>query len=106
MFVEGYFSVKENASIKFFLSSNELDFDNDLVVRREIASNGKSRAFINDTPVNLTQLKALGRLLRFLHPATWFRRRITLLRWCLLIKTLLLARCSAGKTMCGQAAIW
>jgi len=67
MFVEAYFSVKENTSIKTFLSSNELDFEDDLVVRREIAANGKSRAFINDTPVNLTQLKALGRLLVDLH---------------------------------------
>ncbi len=67
MFVEAYFSVKGNASIKAFLGSNELDFDDDLVVRREIAANGKSRAFINDTPVNLTQLKALGRLLVDLH---------------------------------------
>ena len=67
MFVEAYFSVRENTSIKTFLSSNELDFEDDLVVRREIAANGKSRAFINDTPVNLTQLKALGRLLVDLH---------------------------------------
>ncbi len=67
MFVEAYFLVKENASIKAFLNANELDVDDDLVVRREIAANGKSRAFINDTPVNLTQLKALGRLLIDLH---------------------------------------
>ena len=67
MFVEAYFSVKENTSINSFLSSNELDFEQDLVVRREIAANGKSRAFINDTPVNLMQLKALGRLLVDLH---------------------------------------
>jgi DNA repair protein RecN (Recombination protein N) len=37
------------------------------MIRREIASNGKSRAFINDTPVNLNQLKALGTLLVDLH---------------------------------------
>src|SRR5947209_18454558 len=39
-----------------FLKHNELDVNEELVVRREIAPNGKSRAFINDTPVNLGQL--------------------------------------------------
>jgi DNA repair protein RecN (Recombination protein N) len=50
-----------------FLSENELDIDDELVVRRELASNGKSRAFINDTPVNLLQLKELSSLLVDLH---------------------------------------
>src|SRR4029453_11296395 len=39
----------------------------ELVLRREIAINGKSRAFINDTPVNLEQLKELSSLLVDLH---------------------------------------
>lgn len=50
-----------------FLKNNELDVHDELVVRREIAPNGKSRAFINDTPVNLGQLNQLSSLLVDLH---------------------------------------
>ncbi len=50
-----------------FLKSNELDIQDEVVVRREIAPNGKSRAFINDTPVNLSQLNQLSNLLVDLH---------------------------------------
>src|ERR1043165_3600067 len=66
--VEGCF--KEEASdnhVANFLKENELDVNDDLVVRREIAPNGKSRAFINDTPVNLSQLNTLSSLLVDLH---------------------------------------
>ena len=50
-----------------FLKENELDIADELTVRREIAANGKSRAFINDTPVNLSQLNSLSSLLVDLH---------------------------------------
>ncbi|HWI91948.1 MAG TPA: DNA repair protein RecN [Flavisolibacter sp.] len=50
-----------------FLKENELDVHDELVVRREISPNGKSRAFINDTPVNLSQLNQLSTLLVDLH---------------------------------------
>ena len=50
-----------------FLKEYELDIHDELVVRREIATNGKSRAFINDTPVNLSQLNQLSSLLVDLH---------------------------------------
>lgn len=50
-----------------FLKENELDIHEELVVRREISPNGKSRAFINDTPVNLSQLNQLSSLLVDLH---------------------------------------
>jgi DNA repair protein RecN (Recombination protein N) len=50
-----------------FLKENELDVHEELVVRREISPNGKSRAFINDTPVNLSQLNQLSSLLVDLH---------------------------------------
>jgi DNA repair protein RecN (Recombination protein N) len=66
--VEGCF--KEQASdshVIAFLKDAELDVHDELVVRREIAPNGKSRAFINDTPVNLSQLNALSSLLVDLH---------------------------------------
>src|SRR5258705_8380185 len=49
--VEGLFSTEGRKSINEFLKEEELDTENELVVRREIGTNGKSRAFINDTPV-------------------------------------------------------
>jgi DNA repair protein RecN (Recombination protein N) len=65
--VEGFFKATDNKGIKHFLKINELDVEEELVIRREIAANGKSRAFINDTPVNLVQLKTLSSLLVDLH---------------------------------------
>lgn len=65
--VEGFFEVRDNAALKDFFSTNELDGGNEVVLRREISASGKSRSFINDTPVNLTQLKALAVLLVDLH---------------------------------------
>jgi DNA repair protein RecN (Recombination protein N) len=57
--IEGVFDVS-TYNIKSYFNQNELDYDNTCILRREIATNGKSRAFINDTPVNLNQLKDLG----------------------------------------------
>ncbi|MGC4101998.1 DNA repair protein RecN [Ferruginibacter sp.] len=65
--VEGFFNSENKKAVKQFLSSNDLDAEEELVIRREIAVNGKSRAFINDTPVNVNQLKALSSLLVDLH---------------------------------------
>jgi DNA repair protein RecN (Recombination protein N) len=65
--VEGYFKSDNKKAIKQFLTDNDLDAEEELVVRREIAANGKSRAFINDTPVNVQQLKTLSSLLVDLH---------------------------------------
>ena len=65
--VEGSFKTIHNKAISDFLKDNDLDAEELLMIRREIAANGKSRAFINDTPVNLNQLKALGLLLVDLH---------------------------------------
>ncbi len=64
--VEGHFATK-NSFIKSFLSTHELDAGEELILRREVAVNGKSRAFVNDTPVNLNQLKELSSLLVDLH---------------------------------------
>lgn len=50
-----------------YLKEQELDVNEELIMRREIMPNGKSRAFINDTPVNLQQLKELGNLLIEIH---------------------------------------
>ncbi len=66
-FVEGTFSIDTKQPVKDFLQANDLDANNELIIRREIASNGKSRAFINDTPATLQQLKQLTSLLVDLH---------------------------------------
>jgi DNA repair protein RecN (Recombination protein N) len=65
--VEGFFTIHDNAAVNAFLVKNELDVDREILLRREIAANGKSRSFINDTPVNLSQLKELAVLLVDLH---------------------------------------
>lgn len=65
--VEGSFTAMNNKAIQDFLNENDLDAEALLIIRREITANGKSRAFINDTPVNLNQLKVLGSLLVDLH---------------------------------------
>jgi len=66
-FIEGFFIINGKEDVKKFLEENELDNEDELVLRREIAANGKSRAFINDTPATLQQLKALASLLVDLH---------------------------------------
>lgn len=66
-FIEGYFAVNHKRSVIHFLEENDLDVEEELVLRREIAANGKSRAFINDTPATLQQLKVLASLLVDLH---------------------------------------
>ena len=65
--VEGFFIIKDNEAVKTFFLENELDPEEEILLRREIAANGKSRSFINDTPVNLSQLKELAVLLVDLH---------------------------------------
>jgi len=65
--VEGTFSVENKSPLKQLLSDNDLENDEEIIIRREIAANGKSRAFINDTPVNLEQLKQVSSLLVDLH---------------------------------------
>ncbi|MDQ3552266.1 MAG: DNA repair protein RecN [Bacteroidota bacterium] len=66
--VEGTFNYNgSNKNVIQFLKNHELDDQDEVVVRREISPNGKSRAFINDTPVNLHQLNQLGKILVDLH---------------------------------------
>ena len=69
-FIEGYFSIANNKAVATYLQSLEEDMDIDpseLVLRREIAPNGKSRAFINDTPASLQTLRGVASLLVDLH---------------------------------------
>lgn len=65
--VEAVFQPTDPKKIRAFLQSHELDEEKELVLRREISPAGKTRAFINDTPVNLSQLKELSQLLVDLH---------------------------------------
>lgn len=66
-FIEGVFSTHDKPEVNAFLQQYELDAEDELVLRREIAANGKSRAFINDTPATVQQLKQLASLLVDLH---------------------------------------
>ncbi|MGB3076796.1 MAG: AAA family ATPase, partial [Chitinophagales bacterium] len=53
--------------LKIFFDENDLDFEKQLILRREVLAAGKSRAFINDTPVNLSVMKSLGDQLVDMH---------------------------------------
>lgn len=64
--VEGTFAIKGYPLEKIF-REHELDYDDNAIIRREILPNGKSRAFINDTPVNLALMKDLGEHLVNIH---------------------------------------
>jgi DNA repair protein RecN (Recombination protein N) len=64
--IEGTFRVNMEA-VSRFLSENNLDINEELILRREILPSGKSRAFVNDTPVNLNALKILGDMLVDIH---------------------------------------
>ncbi|MES3019580.1 MAG: DNA repair protein RecN [Bacteroidota bacterium] len=64
--IEGTFLVN-GFHLNDFFEENDLDYELETVLRREISSDGKSRAFINDTPVNLTILKKLGEKLIDIH---------------------------------------
>lgn len=64
--IEGEFLLDESR-FKNMFNDLDVDFDPHTIIRREIAVNGKSRTFINDTPVNLQQLKTLGEMLVSIH---------------------------------------
>lgn len=63
--VEAVFHVSPN--LKDVFEAHEVDFDEETIIRREIAPNGKSRAFINDSPVTLEQLKLISTHLLDIH---------------------------------------
>jgi DNA repair protein RecN (Recombination protein N) len=66
-FVEGIFDVESNLKVKSLLEENEIDFQNELIMRREVSLKGSNRCFVNDSPVALTLVKQLGDLLVDLH---------------------------------------
>lgn len=65
--VEGSFCIRNRKDAQQMLQANDLDGGDELVMRREVTAAGKSRAFINDTPVTLSQLKQFASLLVDLH---------------------------------------
>lgn len=64
--VEGVFAI-EGYALDSFFQEHSLDYSSELIMRREISPQGKSRAFINDTPVALGQMKDLGDKLMDIH---------------------------------------
>lgn len=64
--IEAIFDLSRYGMEAFF-ERNDLDFDGECIIRREIAASGKSRTFINDSPVPLAQLKELGETLIDIH---------------------------------------
>ena len=64
--IEGHFDI-DNYELEDFFEMEDLDFDTQCTIRREISPQGKSRAFINDSPVNLNILRALSEKLIDIH---------------------------------------
>ena len=64
--IEAQFNIKDLNLINFF-KTNDLDYVQETIIRREIMVNGRSRAFVNDTPVNLETLKNIGSKLIDIH---------------------------------------
>src|SRR5690606_33386434 len=64
--IEGYFDI-EAYELKEFFRLQDLDYEPETIIRREINSDGKSRAFVNDTPVTLQVLRTLAEKLIDIH---------------------------------------
>jgi DNA repair protein RecN (Recombination protein N) len=65
--VEGLFGMAENEKVKKLLIQNEIELQEDLILRREVSSKGQTRCFVNDSPVPLAVLKEIGDHLVDLH---------------------------------------
>ncbi len=65
--IEGNFTLANKENYTNFFEANDLDLADELIIRREINAQGKSRAFINDTPINLAELRELTSQLVDLH---------------------------------------
>jgi len=64
--IEAQFAIY-NYNLQSFFNENDMDYDDKTIIRREILPSGKSRAFVNDSPVNLQELQELGALLLDIH---------------------------------------
>ena len=64
--IEGAFDISK-LSIEKIFEENDIDYEDETIIRREINENGKSRAFVNDTPVTVTFLKELSNHILEIH---------------------------------------
>ncbi len=64
--IEGHFDI-QHYDLKAFFEEHDIDYDEELIMRRELTPSGKSRAFVNDTPVNLKVMQSLSAYLIDLH---------------------------------------
>lgn len=64
--VEAHFKIGDY-DLQYFFAENDLDYEDVTIIRREILPSGKSRAFVNDSPVNLQELQKLGTYLIDIH---------------------------------------
>lgn len=64
--IEGIFDISQ-LRLEDFFDENELEYDKECIIRREISPSGKSRAFVNDSPATLSILKSLGNELIDIH---------------------------------------
>ncbi len=65
--IEGVFGIAANRKVAALLREQEIEATDDLIVRREVSAKGQTRCFLNDSPVPLATLKAVGDLLVDLH---------------------------------------
>ena len=65
--IEGTFDISDYKALKAIFKEQDLDFDTETIIRREISPSGKSRAFVNDSPVTLDVLKQIGAYLVDVH---------------------------------------
>jgi DNA repair protein RecN (Recombination protein N) len=65
--VEGTFEIAGNKKLHVFLKDNELEFADELIIRREISAKGTNRCLVNDSAITLNVLKKIGELLVDLH---------------------------------------
>ena len=65
--VEGIYDVSSNSKVENILNKNDIDYFDELIVRREVSLQGSNRCFLNDTPTTLALLKEIGNMLVDLH---------------------------------------
>ena len=65
--VEGTFDITGNKKLHTFLGENDIEFADELIVRREISTKGTTRCLVNDSAITLSLLKKIGEMLVDLH---------------------------------------
>jgi DNA repair protein RecN (Recombination protein N) len=64
--IEAQFAIS-NYNLQSFFDENDMDYEDKTIIRREILPSGKSRAFVNDSPINLLELQEFGKMLLDIH---------------------------------------